>query len=102
MMDYQLRKDFIAKVLCINRNKPKLHCNGKCYLANKLKLEEERENKTKAGNLKEKAEQLFLQQTLYFIFPSTYKTSTPTLLPFENSLYYLTPLFSVFHPPKSK
>jgi len=45
MMDYQLRKDFIAKVLCINRSKPKLHCDGKCYLAKQLKLEEERENK---------------------------------------------------------
>ncbi|WP_225865766.1 hypothetical protein [Dyadobacter aurulentus] len=35
-LDYELRKEYIAKTLCVNRNKPILNCNGKCYLAKKL------------------------------------------------------------------
>lgn len=45
LIDYQLRKDFIAKAFCINKQKPQLNCNGKCYLAKRLKTAEEQENK---------------------------------------------------------
>lgn len=33
---YQVNKTYIAKNLCENRNKPKMHCNGKCQLRKKL------------------------------------------------------------------
>ncbi|WP_207533085.1 hypothetical protein [Desertivirga arenae] len=36
-------KRFIASALCENRDKPQLHCNGKCYLMKKIKLAEEKE-----------------------------------------------------------
>ena len=32
VLDYLLNYDFIAKELCINRDKPIQTCNGKCYL----------------------------------------------------------------------
>jgi hypothetical protein len=35
-LDFQLRKDFIVATLCENRNRPQLHCDGKCYLAKKI------------------------------------------------------------------
>lgn len=34
----------IADKYCINKNKPKLHCNGKCYLSKKLKQVNQTEN----------------------------------------------------------
>jgi hypothetical protein len=34
--DYFLNKSYIAKVLCVNKEKPKMHCDGKCYLAKHL------------------------------------------------------------------
>lgn len=42
---FELNKDFIAKELCVNKDKPQLHCNGKCYLMKKLKQAEEKEQK---------------------------------------------------------
>ncbi len=33
----------IAKTLCENRDKPKMQCNGKCYLAKQLKKEEKKD-----------------------------------------------------------
>ena len=42
---FQLNKDYISSVLCINKDKPVLQCNGKCFLSKKLKAEEEKEKK---------------------------------------------------------
>jgi len=42
---FELNKDYIATTLCVNRDKPQLHCNGKCYLMKKLKAAEENERK---------------------------------------------------------
>ena len=35
-LEYALNYDYISKVLCVNKNKPKLKCNGKCYLMQQL------------------------------------------------------------------
>lgn len=32
-----MNKEYIAKNLCENRNRPKSHCNGKCHLMKLLK-----------------------------------------------------------------
>ncbi len=29
---FELRRDYIAEHLCVNRDQPELKCNGKCYL----------------------------------------------------------------------
>ena len=42
---FQLNKDYISSVLCINKNKPVLQCNGNCFLTKKLKAEKEKEKK---------------------------------------------------------
>ncbi|MCU0347137.1 MAG: hypothetical protein MUC59_09335 [Saprospiraceae bacterium] len=33
---FKLNQDFIAKTLCINRDKPKKMCSGKCQLTKKI------------------------------------------------------------------
>ena len=43
--NYELRKDFIIKNYCINKNRPKLHCDGKCYLSKQLKTAEQQDEK---------------------------------------------------------
>jgi hypothetical protein len=35
-MDYAINYDYISKVLCINKDKPELKCNGKCHLMKEL------------------------------------------------------------------
>jgi hypothetical protein len=35
---FQLNQQFIADVLCINKEKPALQCHGKCYLKKKLEV----------------------------------------------------------------
>lgn len=31
-VEYAINRDYIAKVLCINKDKPVMKCNGKCHL----------------------------------------------------------------------
>ncbi len=36
-VDFKMQQDYIAKVLCINKDQPEMHCNGQCVLMKKLK-----------------------------------------------------------------
>jgi hypothetical protein len=40
--NFLLNQDYIAKNLCVNKEKPVLKCNGKCHLAKELKENEEK------------------------------------------------------------
>lgn len=45
LIDFKLNQDFIARVLCINKEKPKLACHGTCHLSKKLQEQEKQEQK---------------------------------------------------------
>lgn len=36
LIDFKLNQEFIAEMLCINREKPASTCNGNCYLSEQL------------------------------------------------------------------
>ncbi|QJX45630.1 hypothetical protein HMJ29_01235 [Hymenobacter taeanensis] len=55
-----LNQDYIARVLCINRDKPQLKCNGRCHLRKELKAQEEREQKQQTGSKQAAQETLTL------------------------------------------
>lgn len=42
-IDFYMNQSYIAKNLCVNREKPMMHCNGKCYLSKKLKQQEKQD-----------------------------------------------------------
>ena len=44
-MSFELNRDFIAGNLCENRDRPSLNCNGKCYLAKKIQVQQNREDR---------------------------------------------------------
>jgi hypothetical protein len=37
-VEYAVNKSYIVQYLCENRDKPRLKCDGKCYLAKQLKV----------------------------------------------------------------
>ena len=37
LVEYGFKYDYFSKVLCINKDKPELQCNGKCQLSKNLK-----------------------------------------------------------------
>jgi hypothetical protein len=47
---YNLNKASITEQYCVNKSKPKLHCDGKCYLAKQIKQSEDQEKKNRSTN----------------------------------------------------
>ncbi|MEJ5996419.1 hypothetical protein WG904_18470 [Pedobacter sp. Du54] len=95
---YAYNKAYIASVLCTNKDKPELHCEGKCFMDIKLK-ELEQKNKHDQENLKRIIE--------------TVAPSTANLLPSFHEIVLLKTIsrfvqkkpigqpISIFHPPKT-
>ena len=44
VVDYALNRATITARFCVNKARPVLRCNGKCYFAKQLKKQQEREN----------------------------------------------------------
>ncbi|PIB35343.1 hypothetical protein BFP72_08010 [Reichenbachiella sp. 5M10] len=99
-MDFGMRRDYIAEVLCINRDKPMLHCDGKCYLAKKLQAaQEQQEQENETINIKS-APFFFsqAQETIAFDKPIDLIQNMYQVLP--SILNYTAYLQQVFTPPR--
>ena len=59
---FELNRNYIEHKLCINRTRPQLHCNGRCYFMRKLQEAEKNEKKREKENL-EKSEITFFAET---------------------------------------
>ena len=55
--DFYANRTEITARYCVNKSRPLLHCDGKCYFAKQLKKQEERQSKS-AGPLKERLDML--------------------------------------------
>ncbi len=51
-IEYSLLKDYIARNLCINRDKPESTCDGKCFLDDQLKKSADAVDADKDNNKK--------------------------------------------------
>ncbi|MDZ7847877.1 MAG: hypothetical protein U5L96_14585 [Owenweeksia sp.] len=51
MAGYEINYDYYAKELCENKNSPEMHCQGKCFFAKQLALEENGQDNSEAPNL---------------------------------------------------
>jgi len=100
VIEYQVNKNYIAQVLCINKTKPQLQCNGKCHLAKELKKADQAEQKLPAP-LKEKFEVLYFCEALPAISFSQNSFALPVIWQsFYQSIFYTSPPFGIFHPPR--
>ncbi|KMQ66224.1 hypothetical protein ACM46_01310 [Chryseobacterium angstadtii] len=56
LMEYAVNYTYISTVLCVNKAKPELHCNGRCYLSKELAKTNDSDsiplNKTKSSGQK--------------------------------------------------
>jgi hypothetical protein len=93
---YSINKEYISKNLCENKQKPKMHCNGKCHLKKQLQKEDKKENSTPAAS-KDKADfQLFAVKRSVIVFKQSLQDQPET--PFLLNIYS-APLSRIFRPP---
>lgn len=98
-IDFLVQQNYIIKTRCINKNKPQLHCNGKCYLKKKLNAENNQEQQLPMI-LKEK-----FQPSILVVVNNIEFTRNDEKLIYANG-YILTiyepPIAKIFHPPRIK
>jgi hypothetical protein len=97
--DYYWNKSFISKTLCENKNKPKTHCEGKCYLNKQLSKQSKQDSSPVSADLKTKVEgSAFLVEE---IFHSSFTLTVIAVPQFDNYNASYSPGVhrSVFHPP---
>ena len=102
VLDYIVNYDYISKVLCENKAKPELKCNGKCHLMKELAKASEDEkpiNSDKKDNSKHEIELLYCNELSEINFRQIYFHNKTFVGDNYANLYFHTVSCSVFHPP---
>lgn len=95
---YELNKNYIATVLCENKARPKLQCNGKCYLTKKISQAEKSEQKQDQSSSKRFFSDHFLITDYRFKF---FIRQTATYLPDAVPSFLSLNATAIFHPPQA-
>ncbi|MEL6558778.1 MAG: hypothetical protein AAFQ94_11380 [Bacteroidota bacterium] len=97
-LDFEIRKDYIAKVLCINKEKPITQCGGKCFLKRQL---ENTQQGDQQGNVAPRLTNINFyspSKALKVEFNSLLPTHTKYVIP--NTIGHSQLFHSdIFHPP---
>ncbi|RKR84659.1 hypothetical protein BDD43_4908 [Mucilaginibacter gracilis] len=97
---FEMNHKYIAENLCINRSRPWMHCNGKCYFMKKIHQAEENEKKQEAKDNLNRLEVSFFQEPfqLSFIEPAILETVKSSFPPYTYQ-YSSRYIETIFRPP---
>lgn len=105
LVDYAVNYNYIAKVLCVNKTKPTLKCNGKCHLMKEMAKAAEEESANDKSNSSDKKENhknievLFYTEIKSLVSNQTRVQNLNTVVDNYSNLYSYKTSFSIFHPP---
>ena len=95
---YYAQKDYIAKNLCENRNKPMMHCDGKCCLKKKLAKESKDQLPNSRNQKSEQVVNLFCAQVQFEVVHFPIVSFSKQYFSY-NELKTYAYHHAVFHPP---
>ncbi|WP_051907850.1 hypothetical protein [Flavimarina sp. Hel_I_48] len=100
VVEYVFDYEYISEVLCINKDKPELHCNGKCYLMQSLAEVAKEEAAQKKQDLLKKVDvPLLFIETMERTVAADAKISEQRIIYSLPSCYTFQETSNVFHPP---
>lgn len=101
VFEYVINYEYIAKVLCINKNKPEMHCNGKCHLMQEMAKTSEKELPLTPSkkHVVTETEVLFYQELESFAFDGFFNDSRLHITSNYFNFYQLLKSSGTFHPP---
>jgi hypothetical protein len=98
---FKFNRKYITKNLCINKARPWMHCNGRCYCMKNVQQAAESEKKQQARDNLNRLELTFCQQDLTINVTLPAATSLTSLL---NTTFYFRytsqDIGSIFRPPR--
>lgn len=95
---FYINRANIAQKQCINKSRPQLHCNGKCFLAKKILEAEKKQENEKSPGLKEWVE-IAPCAVPYFDYRISFINIKFTYTAHYNNQYSLLTTKDIFHPP---
>lgn len=100
VLDYQVHREQVTRLFCVNKDKPKMQCNGRCHLVKQLRKAGAAESKAPAsGYAKIKYEVLPPALAFVAAAPAAVGAAAALFAPRVASHYTFTPAHSIFHPP---
>jgi len=100
-LDFEIRRDYIIANLCVNRDKPMMYCDGKCYLTKRVADAKEKEAR--------QVENDYLTHLFYQVMDNRAVTFSLPVIAFEKLTFpnytYKSPFTArnhtadIFHPP---
>ena len=97
-IDFKLNQDYIAKVLCINREKPQLECDGQCILMQKMKSTQDADHPEQIQSPKSQLLEIFSELTAVF-HPLSFPSVQQDFFTYDEPIS-LKNFSKIFHPPK--
>jgi len=101
VIHYLLNKDYIAKNLCVNRDKPKSCCKGKCHMIKQL----QKANQNPEKNTKNTGNRLQLKNLNEFLMGFINQCISPVfsikLLTNNNLTHFRSVSADIYVPPKT-
>ncbi|HIB36540.1 hypothetical protein [Mesonia sp.] len=89
ILEYCFNYNYIVEVLCVNKEKPRLNCNGKCYLMKQLQKQSSENSPKKAQSIQLENYPIGFIEITEIIQPQQFNfTLKPTYFYFNN-YYYL-------------
>jgi hypothetical protein len=98
--DFYQHREFIARTLCVNKDRPEKKCNGQCHLEKQLTKTQDNEEDKKAPLPTVKTELLPGILTESFALFSQLKQSD-SYIDFSIAEYSFLTGFDFFHPPRA-
>lgn len=96
--NFYIHQDYIAKTLCVNKDKPQMKCCGKCQLSKKIKQEEKQDQQN--PERKESKNEVLSSKSF---FPDFISVVTSSSILFKSYPLFdsIKMPFSIFHPPQA-
>jgi len=100
LVEYVVNYEYISEVLCENKEKPLIGCDGKCYLTKQLAKSSEDEKPISDKKITVKQfELLFFETIKPIVFLKRQKIQTTILNVNYSNLYTFLNSSNIFHPP---
>ena len=100
VLDYYINTDSYAKN-CVNKEKPKLQCKGKCQMMKKAKEEEKKEQDKPSGRERNKRDIFLSSKSFFPSLPSVYSSKTSQIYSHKLNVILNDCIYGIFHPPRA-
>ncbi len=97
--DFYVNQDYIAANLCVNKDKPWMHCNGHCQLSKKMQEEENKDKQNTDHKSENKTEAVCINYVP--LQPGEITPGNLIIFPIYRESISIVTAKDIFHPPQS-